>query len=206
VTVNALFFVGLLLDILGGCVAYGVAVQLQHIHSLLSHRKSSVSQITTALRQYRPLRGADTPTTEDAQSRLASVCRHIKLLENSLLGGFNKKSAWKKTLPKVKQCQSSIREITRLLGGELNVQLYIDLQEYQDTTNELDKARLHMNIAFSSIFVIRAIVFGGVMCLVVGLLCYVVGEQPAGVWVAFLAALGGFLGLFVWIVVSACLL
>ncbi|PPQ98475.1 hypothetical protein CVT26_013876 [Gymnopilus dilepis] len=206
VAVNAMFFVGLLLDVLGGCVAYVVAVQLQHVYSLLSRRKTSIAHITTALRQYATANGTETPSKKETQGKLSSVCMHIKFLENLLLGGFNKKSSWKKTLPRVRQCRSSIQEIARLLDGNLNVELYRDLQEYQDTTNELDKARLHMNIAFSSIFVIRAVVFGGVVCLVLGLLCYVLGEQPVSVWIAFVTTLGGFLGLCSWIVVSSAFL
>ncbi|KAF8904758.1 hypothetical protein CPB84DRAFT_655149 [Gymnopilus junonius] len=69
VAVNALFFAGLLLDILGGCVAYVVAIQLQHIYSLLVRRKSSVSQITASLRQYIPPKEtSDSPVAKEAQA------------------------------------------------------------------------------------------------------------------------------------------
>jgi hypothetical protein len=47
-----IFFTVLFLDIVGGCMAYIVAVQLQHIYALLLRRTNSVSQIVNSLDLY----------------------------------------------------------------------------------------------------------------------------------------------------------
>ena len=76
VAINAFFFTGLFLDIVGGCMAYIVAVQLQHIYALLLRRSTSVSQIVNAFDQYTPPPEAN-PSTLKAVANLPSVSIHI---------------------------------------------------------------------------------------------------------------------------------
>jgi hypothetical protein len=204
VAINAIFFTGLFLDIVGGCMAYIVAVQLQHIYALLLRRTKSVSQIVKALDQYTPPPGAD-PSRLKAVETLPSVSIHLLFLEIVFLHALTNPSAWKSTLTKMRTSQCYLEEIILLLDRRLHVRANVHLQEYHRTTDELDKSRAAVSIVNSAIVTLRMIVLIGVACCVVGGLCYVSDAQPAGVWITSFTVLGGILILFVIIVGHATL-
>ena len=81
----------------------------------------------------------------------------------------------------------------------------IHLQEYQRTTDELDKSRAAVSIANSAIVTLRMIVLVGVACCVVGGLCFVRDAQPPGVWITSFTVIGGILTWFVLIMGHAIL-
>ena len=190
VAINAIFFTGLFLDIVGGCMAYIVAVQLQHIYALLLRRSTSVSHIVNALDQYSPPTGAN-PSTLKAVANLPSVSIHILFLEIVFLHALTYPSAWESSLNEMRTSQRSIEQIILLLDRRLHARTNVYLQEYQRTTHELDKSRAAVSIANSAIATLRMIVLVGVACCVVGGLCYVKNAQPTGVWITSFTVLGG---------------
>lgn len=190
VTINAIFFTGLFLDIVGGCMAYIVAVQLQHIYALLLRRTTSVSQIVNALDQYTPPPGAN-PSMLKAVAKLPSVSIHILFLEFVFLHALTHPSAWESSLTKMQTSQYEIDHIISSLDRRLYARANVHLQEYQRTTKELDKSRAAVSIANSAIATLRMIVLIGVACCVVGGLCYVKNAQPTGVWITSFTVLGG---------------
>ena len=173
-------------------MAYIVAVQLQLIYALLLRRTTSVSQIVTALDKYTPPPGAD-PSTLKAMEKLPYISIHILFLDVMFLHALTNPSAWKSSLTKMRTSQRYIEDIIR----RLHVRANVDLQEYQRTTDELDKSRAAVSIANSAIAMLRMVVLIGVACCVVGGLCYVKGAQPAGVWITSFMMLGEVLIWFV---------
>ena len=204
VAINAIFFTGLFLDITGGCMAYIVALQLQHIYALLLRRTTSVSQIVNALDQYTPPPGAE-PFRLKAMENLPSVSIHILFLEIVFLHALTNPSAWERSLTKMRTSQRHIEEIILFLDKRLHIRANVHLQEYQRTTDELDKSRAAVNIASSAIVTLRMVVLVGVACCVVGGLCYVRDAQPPGVWITSFTVIGGILTWFVIIMGHAIL-
>jgi len=206
VAVNTLFFASLFLDILGGCTAYMVAVQLQHIYALLLRRMTSISRITSTLEQYTPPPPLGSPSISKHVPDLAALSLHIQFLEVILfhaLSTSTSTSAWHKSLLKVQESRRSIDDIIRILDKRLHARAYIHLQEYQRTTDELDKWRGQVRIASSAIWMLRMVVCAGMVCLVAGGLCYVKGAQPRGVWIPSFLIVGGVFVLFVVLVVQS---
>lgn len=202
VAVNVIFFVGLFLDIFGACIAYAVAVELQNINSLLLRRATAVSQITLALAQYgRPA----SKVKRAAAARFSSLCRHIRSLETQFLQAVNSRPSWEKIFDEVQNCWIRIPQITRFVDERLHDQVRVDLLEYTDTANELDRSRSRMSIAISSIPVIRLIVLSGVICLIVGLLLFGKAQQQRAVWIAFVVTLGASLAMLFIFFSSLCL-
>ena len=197
VTINAIFFTGLFLDTVGGCLAYIVAVQFQHIYALLLRRTTSVSQIVNALDHYTPPPGAD-PSTLKAVANLPSVSIHLLFLEIVFLHALTNPSAWESSLTKMRTSQRYLEQIILLLDRRLHVRANVHLQEYHRTTDELDKSRATVSIANSAIATLRMIVLIGVACCVVGGLCYVKDAQPTGVWITSFTVLGG---ISIWFVI-----
>ena len=185
-------------------MAYIVAVQLQHIYALLLRRTTSVSQIVNALDQYTPPPGAD-PSILKAAAKLPSVSIHLLFLEIMFLHAMINPSAWESSLTEMQASQHSLKEIISSLDKRLYARANVHLQEYQRTTDELDKSRAAVSIANSAIAILRIIVLIGVACCVVGGLCYVKFAQPAGVWITSFTVLGGISILFVIIIGRATL-
>ena len=204
VAINAIFFTGLFLDITGGCMAYIVSLQLQHIYALLLRRTTSISQIVNALDQYTPPPGVD-PSRLKAVANLPSVSIHILFLEIVFLHALTNPSAWERSLTEMRTSQRDIEEIILFLDKRLHIRANVHLQEYQRTTNELDKSRAAVSIANFAIVTLRMIVLVGVACCVVGGLCFVRDAQPSGVWITSFTVLGGILILFVIIMGHATL-
>jgi hypothetical protein len=196
IAINAFFFTGLFLDIVGGCMAYVVAVQLQHIYALLLRRLTSISQITNSLDQYTSSSAEDSPSKSKAVANLPSVSLHLRLLEVMFLHAMSNRS-WESVLPKMRASQRSVDQIIGLLDIQLHSRTNVHLQEYQRTTEELHISRAAVNMAISAIAALRIIVLIGVSCFVVGGLCYVKHAQPAGVWITTFTVLGGILISFV---------
>jgi hypothetical protein len=207
VAVNALFFSSLFLDILGGCTAYVVAVQLQQFYALLLRRTTSISRITSTLEQYTPPPPQEAPGISKPVPDLAALSLHIQFLEVILFHALSTNNsttpAWHNALLKVQESRRSIDDIVRILDKRLHTRAYIHLQEYQRTTDELDKWRAQVRIASLAIWVLRMVVCAGIVCFVAGGLCYVKGSQPPGVWVTSFMIVGGVFVLFVVLVVQS---
>jgi len=163
VAVNVIFFIGLFLDIFSACTAYAVSVELQNTNSILLRRATSVSQINSALEKSIAPPSSDSGSTTSA--KISSLCSHIRSLEIMLLHAVNTKHAWEKVFLEVRKCSIQIPQLSPLVDE-------LDILEYTNTANELDKSRSRISIAISSIPVIRLVVLGGVTCLVVGLLLF----------------------------------
>jgi hypothetical protein len=185
---SALFFAGLFLDVLGGCTAYVGSVQLQRIYTLLLRRTRSISAIINTLDQY-TLPPPDAPTL-DPITDLSLLCLHIQFVEVMFLHALTNLPAWTPTLLKMQETGRSIEDITRRLDKRLHARVCIPLQEYQRTTDELQRLRSEVSVAFSASAALPMIVFAGVICIIVGGLCHVKAAQPVGVWVTSFAVVG----------------
>jgi hypothetical protein len=115
-----------------------------------------------------------------------------------LLHAVNSKHAWEKVFLEVRKCSILISQLSQFVDE-------VDILEYTDTANELDKSRARIRIVIASIPVIRLIVLGGVICLIVGLLLFGKTEQPRGVWIAFFVTLSLSLALLFIPLSSLCL-
>lgn len=94
--------------------------------------------------------------------------------------------------------QHSLKQIIYLLDRQLHVHVNVHLQEYQRTTDKLDKSRVAVSIENSAIATLCMIVLIGVACCVVGGLCYMKDAQPTGVWITSFTVLGG---ISIWFVI-----
>lgn len=191
VAINAFFFAGLFLDVIGGCIAFMEAVQLQRIYTLLLRRKTSVSTITKALEHH------TLPLTEsEPVADLPLLCLHIRFLEAAFLHALSGSHAWEETLSRERKSMTSVDNIIRRLDKRLHARVYMHLHEHQSTTDELDKSKLDVSVALFASATLPIIVFVGVACLVLGGLCYVRNAQPPGVWITSFTVVGGILILF----------
>jgi hypothetical protein len=195
ITTNALFFAGLSLDVIGGCIAYAGVVKLQEIHACVLRRTTDASTIIEALGRHNS--GATAMHTEaQISSQILTLCQHLRFLDAMFLRVLADLRVWDDILPYLNSALVVVDEFLSTPDDQFNKlreQIRIPLAQYRATTDELASSRLSASFAFSASVVAPAVVLLGVVSFVLGLLCYVKDAQPIGVWATAFAGVGGVL-------------
>jgi hypothetical protein len=193
ITTNVFFFVGLFLDVLGGCIAYLGVVELQKIHALLLRLTSEVSSIGDALEKHKAQVHAAGPTSPYQQDplhmqRLAEALQYLQFSEAIALHLLGDLRAWNENLAHLKAGTRSLEMVVSavLSDSDMDTQVHVPdhLQNYIAATGDLVHAKMTVSLAFSARKAAPMTTFCGILCFIIGLLCFVKASQPMGVWVA----------------------
>ena len=102
------------------------------------------------------------------------------------------RAEWGNTLQKMQAFESALDNVIGPSNNHTLAQweIRISLFKFQNTTAELNKSRRTARVAFGVASSLSSIAAVGVLCLVLGTLCYVKDAQPVAVWVCCFVAVG----------------
>ena len=164
---NALFFVGLVLDILCGCIAYVEAFRLQHFYDLLLRRSTSVSALMASLERL------NNPPGTQAVGDLLSLSLSIQTREMIFLSELGNRHRSDKAYDEMRAYQARVNYIIHRLYGHLYPRIAIHDMEYRATTRLLHQARFRLTEALAASTILPVISSTGVACLIAGTLYFV---------------------------------
>jgi len=190
--VNAFFFAGMFLDVVGGCIAFIAVVQFQKLYALLVRRTKSVSAIMDALEKRI---GPSFPTCDSCQT-LSFLRHYYQFLEVRFQSFLGNVSAWESELSPLKGLAGIVSDVLRDLDGQLHAAVHPHIVEYMKTGVELSELRLATSIAYAASVAVPLIVGTGATCFILGGLCFVKGAQPIGVQVTSFVVVFGTILLF----------
>jgi hypothetical protein len=192
IAVNALFFGGLFVDVLGGTIAIVGSIQLQRTHGLLRQRESSLASLKDLLKN---MAGASQrrDTALVRQLRLV-LAHHLLFLEEIVIfPPLHSPRLWATLSVPLAQSARLVEQILEELEPEESLQIsaMYSLSDYRHATNGLMKYRLGTSVGLAASLTVPYIVLAGLCCFTAGALCLAREGQPVPVWVTSCVVLGG---------------
>jgi hypothetical protein len=187
---NAINFAGLLLDILGVCIALMAVTQLQSLSDILSRRSSVVSTIVNSMEG-----------TKHVANNHALISR-IQAHEEMLFLALGDLRSWDSMMEGLYRNSMSI---ARALEDE-GIGNDILRGRYERTSDELLELRggfrrWGMSLGYGASALVPSVIFSGASCFIVATLCYVKDAHPLPVWATSFAVTLGTILLLLMVVI-----
>ncbi|KAJ7882292.1 hypothetical protein B0H13DRAFT_2278372 [Mycena leptocephala] len=190
--VNALFFGGLLVDVLGGTIAIVGSIQLQRTHELLKQRDSSLAGLEDVLKNIAGAsKGQDMALGHELRLVLA---HHLRFLgEIVVFPPLHSPRLWATLSVPLGQSARLVEQILKELEPEqsLLISATYSLSDYRHATNGLIKYRLGTSVGLAASLTAPYIVLAGLCCFTAGALCLARDSQPVQVWATSSVMFGG---------------
>jgi hypothetical protein len=189
IATNTLFFLGLFLDVLGGCVAYVGVTQLQRMHALIRKRMANASAVAKALDKY-----SDVTPSNFPRSVLSAISQHLRFLDVMFLRVLDDIRLWPQIFEYLIDALAATESFIYSLDNEhkgLREEVLYGMSQYRATFDQFARRKLSANLAYSTSVVVPPTVLASVLCFLAGMMCFLRESMPVVVWAVSFAAVGG---------------
>lgn len=171
---NAFNFAGLVLDTLGGCMAYVVTVKLQVLEKRLAAQSlllsSLVESIEDSENSQKPDTKAEKPNTK--AENVEELLKIFQVLEKAAPFILDN-DTWIIFDRCLDQLSSILKPDSQMLRNTI---------DYREAILKLHRSGVKIKKLFYFTMIIYVIVSYGILSFVGGLICYVIHAQPLAVW------------------------
>jgi hypothetical protein len=191
IATNTLFFLGLFLDVLGGCAAYAGVTRLQRIHALIQKRAMDASAVTGALEKYK-----HSDPDNSLRPIIPTISQHLRFLDVMFLRVLDDIRLWTQVLQHLIHALDAMESFIYSLDNEhkgLREEVLYSLRQYRTTVNELAHRKLSAILAYSTNIIAPPTVLTGVLCFLSGMMCFLKESEPVAVWAPSFTAVVGVL-------------
>ena len=185
IATNAFSFLGLLFDVLAACKACIGIFLFQRMNTYIKRRESDANAVISLTKQ---IEGSE---VEDPHSPFAPLRKLLHLCEENFTRVIEDLQLWGDMEPRLVNALDSAEVFlhSQEYDADLRDRALQHLARYQRSNKRLMRFGISALGAYAALRMSPFEAFLGAACLLIGLIMYVINEQPMGVWLSLAVSL-----------------